>query len=441
MNKELEAKIIAYLEKLEKNQLSTKLNNKKESLLLANKQAYDQLVKSQKEYQELVSVASQEESNFLLTEIKHLEEQKEQIIAKIKEQIMETEGTKQNILMEIRPGTGGTEAGLFAQMVESKVDSEAGVHRVQRVPQTENKGRIHTSTASVVVLPEAQDIALNIRPQDLKIDTYRSSGAGGQHVNTTDSAVRITHLSTGVIATSQDGRSQHDNKEKALFILKSRLLEKLQSDKEKETALDIKEKELQGELPTDNNVPPTLPPKPNSIAEKPTGIIRLRTINFGSSLIASGKLKLTPEREQICELQACDIEFINSTSSDYSLQKKNIPLEAVRNFPHLRAKTNYFLAIFRLRHSISKAVHDFFHQEGFYYVPTPIITSNDTEGAGELFNITTNEKEPFFSKPAKLTVSGQLHAEALAQGLGKVYTFSPCFRAEKSHTTRHLAEF
>ncbi|CAG8566983.1 1303_t:CDS:2, partial [Ambispora gerdemannii] len=164
-------------------------------------------------------------------------------------------------------------------------------------------------------------------------------------------------------------------------------------------------------------------------------------INFGSSLLVSGKLVLTPEREQSCELQDTKIEIVNSTGPNYPLQKKNIPLEVIRNFPHLRAKTNYFLAIFRLRHSISKAIHDFFHQEGFYYLSTPIITSNDTEGAGELFNITINEKEPFFSKPAKLTVSGQLQAEALVQGLGKVYTFSPCFRAEKSHTTRHLAEF
>ncbi|CAG8718202.1 10518_t:CDS:2, partial [Ambispora leptoticha] len=89
---------------------------------------------------------------------------------------------------------------------------------------------------------------------------------------------------------------------------------------------------------------------------------------------------------------------------------------------------------------VSKAIHDFFDQEGFYYVPTPIITSNDAEGTGATFNLTTNQKKSFFSKPAQLTVSGQLHAEALAQGLGKVYTFSPCFRAEKSHTTRHLAD-
>src|SRR5205814_1076096 len=135
--------------------------------------------------------------------------------------------------------------------------------------------------------------------------------------------------------------------------------------------------------------------------------------------IVKGKLSLTPQRKQPCELQATEIEFISPTIDDYPLQKKNIPLEVVRDFPHLRAKTYYFLALFRLRHSISKAIHDFFHQAGFYYVPTSIITSNDTEGTGELFGLTTNEKEPFFPKPAKLTVSGQLQAEALAQGLGK----------------------
>ncbi len=169
----------------------------------------------------------------------------------------------------------------------------------------------------------------------------------------------------------------------------------------------------------------------------------LDKIKFASCLEIRGRLILTPERQQPFELfvSCLDFKLINEIDSSYPLQKKNIPLEVVRNFPDLRAKTNYFLALFRLQHSISKAIHDFFHQESFYYVRTPIITSNDTEGVGELFNIITSEKEPFFSKPAKLTVSGQLQAEALAQGLGKIYTFGPCFRAEKSHTTRHLAEF
>nr|CAG8442428.1 7931_t:CDS:2 [Entrophospora candida] len=241
MNKELERKIFDYLGKLEKGEIKTQINNKKKNLLLVSKREYEKIEQTQKEYQELSSEISKEEQSSLSAEIKNLAEQKEQMIAKIKEQIISEEGIKQNIVMEIRPGTGGTEAGLFARDLYLKgkdvfkwLKNEVGVHRVQRVPRTESKGRIHTSTASVVVLPEASDIVLDIRPHDLRIDTYRSSGAGGQHVNTTDSAVRITHLPTGVIATSQDGRSQHDNKEKALFILKSRLLEKLQTDKRKE---------------------------------------------------------------------------------------------------------------------------------------------------------------------------------------------------------------
>jgi asparaginyl-tRNA synthetase len=167
----------------------------------------------------------------------------------------------------------------------------------------------------------------------------------------------------------------------------------------------------------------------------------LKKINFGASLIVSGKLILTPHLKQAYELQADKIDFVNSAAENYPFQKKNIPLDVVRNFPHLRAKTNYFLALFRLRHSISKAIHNFFDQEGFYYISTPIITGSDAEGAGEFFSLEDNKKEPFFPKKASLTVSGQLQAETLVQGLGKVYTFSPCFRAEKSNTTRHLAEF
>ncbi|CAG8437915.1 8409_t:CDS:2 [Ambispora leptoticha] len=150
----------------------------------------------------------------------------------------------------------------------------------------------------------------------------------------------------------------------------------------------------------------------------------LEKINFASSLVVNGQLSLTPEREQICELRVSEIEFINSNAEDYPLQKKSIPLEVVRDYPHLRAKTNYFLVIFRLRNSISKAIHEFFNQEGFYYISTPIITSNDAEGAGELFNLTTSKKDLFFSKPAKLTVSGQLQAEALVQGLESEMVFT-----------------
>ena len=122
----------------------------------------------------------------------------------------------------------------------SRFKYESGVHRVQRVPETESQGRVHTSTTTVAVLPEAEDVELEINPSDLKIDTFRSSGAGGQHINKTSSAIRITHIPTGTVVECQDERSQYKNKDKALKVLKSRLLKEKQDAQANEIAADRK---------------------------------------------------------------------------------------------------------------------------------------------------------------------------------------------------------
>ena len=168
------------------------------------------------------------------------------------------ENDEKNVIVEIRGGAGGEEAALFAHSlyelggmkeVSFSIDGagaysrrkfESGVHRVQRVPETEAQGRVHTSTVTVAVMPEAEEVELELDPADLKIDTFRSSGAGGQHINKTSSAIRVTHLPTGMVVECQDERSQYKNKDKALKVLRSRLLAQKQAEQDAQLAAQRK---------------------------------------------------------------------------------------------------------------------------------------------------------------------------------------------------------
>lgn len=166
-------------------------------------------------------------------------------------------------------------------------------------------------------------------------------------------------------------------------------------------------------------------------------------IKTGSSISVLGDFVLTPEAKQPFEIHVRELELIGDCNDEYPLQKKYHSVEFLRDIAHLRPRTNTFSAVFRVRNALSIAVHQFFQDQNFMYVHTPIITGSDAEGAGATFSVVTGEKKnsDFFGKDAALTVSGQLHVEAFAMAFRDVYTFGPTFRAENSNTPRHASEF
>ena len=178
-------------------------------------------------------------------------------------------------------------------------------------------------------------------------------------------------------------------------------------------------------------------------------------IGVGAAVIVTGTIVVTPGAKQPLEMQAEEVVVEGASPSDYPLQKKRHSFEYLRTISHLRARTNTFQAVFRVRSLAAYAIHRFFQERGFVYVHTPLITGSDCEGAGEMFQVTTLDLEnvpktedgkvdysqDFFGKPTNLTVSGQLDAETYAFAFRNVYTFGPTFRAENSNTTRHAAEF
>ena len=246
-------------------------------------QEYKEIESGIEDAKELTKESDPEIKEMAKMELAELEEKLPEIIKKLEiELIPKDPNDNKDVIMEIRGAAGGDEGNIFAgdlyrmyvkyaesqgwkievmeavdaeaggyslisfmvkgEGVYGKLKFESGSHRVQRVPKTETQGRVHTSTATVLVMPEVEEVDVEINKSDLRIDTYRASGAGGQHINKTDSAVRITHLPTGIVAASQDGRSQHDNKDKAMRALIARIYDYYQQQQDEQVGNERKSK-------------------------------------------------------------------------------------------------------------------------------------------------------------------------------------------------------
>jgi peptide chain release factor 1 len=313
--------------------------------LVTTYREYKKIVAEIEDNRELLNESDAEMREMAEAELEILENRRESLGEEIKFLLLPKDpNDDRSVVLEVRAGTGGDEAALFAgdlfrmysrfaeanrwkvdvisasesdlggfkeiialvegQGAYARLKYESGTHRVQRVPDTETQGRIHTSACTVAVMPEAEDIDIDINPSDLKIDVYRSSGAGGQHVNTTDSAVRITHVPTGIVVACQEERSQIKNRAKAMKVLKSRMLDIMVSEQNARMAADRKQQVGSGDRSE-----------------------RIRTYNFPQGRMTDHRIGLTLYR--LDAIMAGDIgEIVDALRAHYQMEALKAQSEA-----------------------------------------------------------------------------------------------------------------